>query len=121
MSVTLADVAKRAGLARGTVSRILNDRPNRRDSYIPVETRERVKAVAKELGYLPNAAALRLSRAGERGLHRAWDDAMERAASMPRTDLVLPDGTRLQTGLMDQATVATLLLGGAEPAKENPL
>lgn len=57
--VTMKDVARAAGVSQSTVSRILNDAPVR----IPVsdETRERVRAVAAELGYRPHpfARALR--------------------------------------------------------------
>jgi DNA-binding LacI/PurR family transcriptional regulator len=57
--VTMKDVARAAGVSQSTVSRILNDAPLR----IPVsrETRERVHAVAAELGYRPHpfARALR--------------------------------------------------------------
>lgn len=55
----MKDVARAAGVSQSTVSRILNDAPVR----IPVsdETRERVRAVAAELGYRPHpfARALR--------------------------------------------------------------
>jgi DNA-binding LacI/PurR family transcriptional regulator len=57
--VTMKDVAAAAGVAQSTVSRILNDSPGR----IPVsdKTRERVRAIARELQYRPNpnARALR--------------------------------------------------------------
>jgi DNA-binding LacI/PurR family transcriptional regulator len=56
---TMKDVADAAGVAQSTVSRILNDAP----ALIRVseETRERVRAVAKDLGYQPHpfARALR--------------------------------------------------------------
>lgn len=47
--VALKDVAKRAGLSLATVSYALRQNPK-----IPVETRERVAAAARELGYRPN-------------------------------------------------------------------
>jgi DNA-binding LacI/PurR family transcriptional regulator len=57
--VTMKDVARAAGVSQSTVSRILNGSPVR----IPVspETRERVRALAAELGYRPHpfARALR--------------------------------------------------------------
>jgi DNA-binding LacI/PurR family transcriptional regulator len=60
--VTMKDVAAAAGVAQSTVSRILNDSPAR----IPAsdETRKRVQAVAKQLGYRPHpfARALRGAR-----------------------------------------------------------
>jgi DNA-binding LacI/PurR family transcriptional regulator len=61
-SVTLRDVAGRSGVSITTVSRILNGR----ESGVPIrdETRQRVLAVAAELGYKPNllARGLRGSR-----------------------------------------------------------
>ena len=48
-----ADVARRAGLSRATVSYVLNDTPHQ---VIPEHTRQRVLAAAAELGYTPSAA-----------------------------------------------------------------
>jgi len=57
---TQADVARHAGVSRGTVSLVLNQTQGR----IPIgqETRERVMAAAQELGYLPNPVAQMLAR-----------------------------------------------------------
>lgn len=55
----IKDVARLAGVAVGTVSNVLNDRPS-----VTPETRERVRAVIERLGYVPNATARRL-RSGE--------------------------------------------------------
>ena len=49
---TVLDVAKRAGVAPITVSRVINN-----SGYISQATRERVEAAAKELGYVPNTIA----------------------------------------------------------------
>jgi len=54
-SVTMKDVAAAAGVAQSTVSRILNRAPGR--VTITVETRERVEATARELGYRPHPGA----------------------------------------------------------------
>lgn len=51
---TSADVAKRAGVSRATVSYVLNDRP---DQSIPESTRRRVLQAARALSYVPNASA----------------------------------------------------------------
>ena len=56
MPVTIGDVAKRAGVGRGTVSRVLNNRPN-----VDPGTRARVQAVIDELDFVPSTAARRLS------------------------------------------------------------
>lgn len=52
MSVTIYDVAKRAGVGIGTVSRVLNNSPHVRDS-----TRQRVLQAIAELDYQPNPMA----------------------------------------------------------------
>ena len=54
--VTIADVAKRAGVSKGTVSSVFSKkRP------ISAEVTERVLNVAKELNYVPNHAARSLA------------------------------------------------------------
>ena len=50
----LADVARRAGVAVTTVSHVLNRRD---DTWISDATRTKVIAIARELGYRPNALA----------------------------------------------------------------
>ena len=59
MKVTLQDIANKAGVSRGTVDRALNDR-----GRINKEVAEKIKGIAKELGYKPNTAgkALAMSR-----------------------------------------------------------
>lgn len=56
MGATIADVARRAGVGRGTVSRVLNNRPN-----VDPQTRARVLAAIAELDYVPSETARRLS------------------------------------------------------------
>ena len=46
---TIRDVAKLAGVAPITVSRVIND-----SGYVKLDTRERVDAAIEELGYVPN-------------------------------------------------------------------
>jgi DNA-binding LacI/PurR family transcriptional regulator len=58
---TSADVARRAGVSRATVSYVLNNSPHQ---SIPDATRQRVLAAAEELDYTPHVAA-RALRAGE--------------------------------------------------------
>jgi DNA-binding LacI/PurR family transcriptional regulator len=52
---TMRDIALVAGVSQSTVSRVLNDVPTR----VPIapETRERVSAAARKLGYRPNPLA----------------------------------------------------------------
>jgi LacI family transcriptional regulator len=51
-NLTLEDIAKMAGVSRATVSRVINDHPNVRQSL-----RDRVKEIIDETGYQPNLAA----------------------------------------------------------------
>ncbi len=55
-SVTIRDVARKAGVSAGTVSRAVNDSP-----LVRPETRQRIIEIVKEMGYTPNPAARRLS------------------------------------------------------------
>ena len=55
--VTIKDIACRAGVGLGTVSRVLNNSPNVRES-----TRAKVLRIADELNYIPNGAARMLVR-----------------------------------------------------------
>ena len=54
-AVTMKDVAAAAGVAQSTVSRILNDAPVR--ISVTATTRERIHAIANELGYRPHPIA----------------------------------------------------------------
>jgi len=55
-SVTIRDVAKKAGVGLGTVSRVINNSPLVSDA-----TRKLVNDVIAELNYVPNPTARRLS------------------------------------------------------------
>ena len=57
MAVTIHDVAKRAGVSMKTVSRVINNEPQVRES-----TRAKVREAMRELGYVPNISARRLAR-----------------------------------------------------------
>lgn len=50
--VSMKDIARRCGVSVATVSKALNGQPD-----IGEETRQRISAVAKEMGYMTNAAA----------------------------------------------------------------
>lgn len=65
MTVTIYDVAERAGVGIGTVSRVLNNSPHVRES-----TRQRILQVIEELDYHPNpmARGLGLKKTGTVGI-----------------------------------------------------
>ncbi|MEW5537726.1 LacI family DNA-binding transcriptional regulator [Streptomyces cyaneofuscatus] len=65
-TVTLLDVARTAGVSKSTASDALQG-----SGRVAEATRDRVRAVAEELGYRPNSAARRLRRSstGAIGLH----------------------------------------------------
>ena len=58
MAVTIADVAKKAGVGIGTVSRVVNG-----GVHVREDTRTRVMQAMSDLGYHPNAHAQNLKRA----------------------------------------------------------
>jgi LacI family transcriptional regulator len=62
LSVTLSDVARRAGVSMKTVSRVINN-----EERVAETTREKVMAAIHDLGYVPNVWAQRLAR-GHSGL-----------------------------------------------------
>ena len=51
-SITIKDVAKRAGVAHSTVSLVMNDR-----EHVSPKLRERILKIANEMGYMPNMVA----------------------------------------------------------------
>lgn len=57
--VTSTDVAKATGVSRSSVSLVLNGRG---DGMVDAEKQARIRAAARELGYVPNASAVNLRR-----------------------------------------------------------
>ncbi len=57
MPITIRDLARRAGVSVGTVSRVLNRHPS-----VGPELRERVESVIRESGFQPNLRARNLAR-----------------------------------------------------------
>src|SRR5262245_1896301 len=55
--MNLEDIARKAGVSRSTVSRVIN-----REAYVSENTRNRVMAVIEAEGYSPNTAAQILAR-----------------------------------------------------------
>ncbi|SDW17925.1 substrate-binding domain-containing protein [Paenibacillus sp. CF384] len=56
MTVTIREIAKQAGVSRGTVDRVLNDRPG-----VKPDVRDRILSIVAELNYVPNIAAKALA------------------------------------------------------------
>lgn len=84
---TIADVAKRAGVSKMTVSRVVNN-----SGYISQETRERVEQAIDELGYVPNVLA--------RGLRFK----KTRTIALVLTDITNPFFTTIARGVEDTAS-----------------
>lgn len=53
MKITINDIAKMAGVSKGTVSRVINDK----NEGVGEEVRHRVKSIIEEVGYKPNQLA----------------------------------------------------------------
>src|SRR5918998_5038567 len=60
---TIADVARRAGVSSAAVSFAVNNRPG-----VSSETRERILAAARDLGWRPSASARALTEARTRAI-----------------------------------------------------
>jgi len=86
---TIQDVAKRAGVAAITVSRVINN-----SGYASEETRTRVEAAIKELGYVPNTLA--------RGLRLKRTNTL----ALVMTDITNPFFTLIARGVEDTASAA---------------
>ncbi|MEX2534521.1 MAG: LacI family DNA-binding transcriptional regulator [Trueperaceae bacterium] len=103
--VTIADVAKRAGVSVGTVSRVLNNAEN-----CGMDVRLRVREAIDALGYTPNHAA--------RSLKRRL--TMQVALVVP--DLANPVYTQMAVGVQGEAAAAgyhlTLVNSGGDWAEE---
>lgn len=86
---TIHDVAKKAGVAPITVSRVINN-----SGYISDETRERVEAAIAELGYVPNTLA------------RSLRSKRTNTLALVLTDITNPFFTTLARGVEDAASDA---------------
>jgi len=87
MAVTIRDVAKQAGVAPITVSRVVN-----KSGYVSEETRARVEAAIAELGYVPNIIA------------RSLRSRETRTLALILTDVTNPFWTTLARGVEDAAS-----------------
>ncbi|EQA30113.1 LacI family transcriptional regulator [Streptococcus agalactiae MRI Z1-024] len=83
---SISDIAKKAGVAKSTVSRVINHHP-----HVSDETRQKVMALITELDYIPNQLARDLSRGKTQKI----------GVVIPHTRH--PDFTQLINGLLDAA------------------
>ncbi|MGC9469217.1 MAG: LacI family DNA-binding transcriptional regulator [Anaerolineae bacterium] len=83
---TIKDVAKRAGVAPITASRVIND-----SGYVSEETRRRVEAAIEELGYVPNRVA------------RSLRSKQTHTLALVLTDITNPFWTTVARGVEDAA------------------
>ncbi len=97
---TINDVARAAGVSKGAVSFALNNRPG-----LATETRERILATARELGWTPNsrARALSVSRALAVGL------VMARPPETLRADPFFPSFIAGLESVLSESGYALLL------------
>jgi LacI family transcriptional regulator len=86
---TIQDVAKRAGVAPITVSRVIND-----SGYASQETRKRVETAIAELGYVPNVLA------------RSLRSKRTNTLALVITDITNPFFTSISRGVEDTASAA---------------
>lgn len=86
---TIRDVAKRAGVAPITVSRVINN-----SGYVSEKTRARVEAAIADLGYVPNVLA--------RSLRSRRTDTL----ALILTDISNPFWTTVARGVEDAASAA---------------
>lgn len=103
---TIHDVAKRAGVAPMTVSRVINN-----GSYVSEQTRQRVEEAIAELGYIPNSlgSSLRSKRT--------------KTLALVLTDITNPFWTTMARGVEDTANKQGyhVVIGNtdASPAKQD--
>ncbi len=74
--VTIQQVAREAGVSKGTVSRVLNGR-----SDVNAETRASVLGIVNRLGYVPDPGARQLARRGRHVIGLALDDETRRGGT----------------------------------------
>ncbi len=64
MKITIADIAKRAGVSKATVSRVLNNRPE----GVGPQTRAQIQAILSETGFQPSGFARGLATGKSRSI-----------------------------------------------------
>jgi len=129
MSLTINDVAKKAGVSPSTVSRVLNEKPG-----ISEETRARVLQAAKELGYVPDMSARSLSSGRTHnigfvvhyrqslGPRSFYGDVLagvdEEARARGYHVIFSADGANKSPGMVQEQRVDGLILAGCDIPRE---
>ena len=90
---TIQDVAKQAGVAPMTVSRVIN-----KSSYVAQPMRERVETAIAEMGYVPN------------GLARSLRSRRTHTFALVLTDVTNPFFTTVARGVEDAASAAGFMV-----------
>src|SRR4051794_11038234 len=107
---TIADVARRAGVSAAAVSFAVNDRPG-----VSPETRERILAAARELGWRPSASARALTEARTRAVALV----LARNAAQLEVDAFFVrflSGIEVALTAVDYALLLQIVPGGAAAA-----
>ncbi|MCA0984701.1 LacI family DNA-binding transcriptional regulator [Halobacillus yeomjeoni] len=78
MAVTIKDVAKVAGVAPSTVSRVIADHPR-----ISPATKKKVKKAMKEMGYHPNASARSLANRSSQSIGVVMPSSADKSLQNP--------------------------------------
>ena len=107
--VTIADVARLAGVSIGTVSNVLNGTAGVREP-----TRERVEAAIRELRFRPNVLARSLTGRGSAGERRVIDPAAPRLVAVGYTSVDYTARVEVLPHRDDRITAASIekSLGG---------
>lgn len=83
MSVTIKDIAERAGVSFSTVSKALRNSP-----LVQEKTKHKIMRIAEEMGYRPNIAARRLVSQKSGAIGVVWPSVNRAAPSMLITKIV---------------------------------
>jgi LacI family transcriptional regulator len=100
---TIREVAKRAGVAPITVSRVINN-----SDYVNNATKKRVQAAIRQLGYVPNTLA------------RSLRSRRTSTLALVLTDITNPFWTTVARGAEDAASQAgfSMMLGNTDESEE---
>jgi len=107
-TITMATIAKAAGVSQGAISSLLNDRDY--GIRVSAKTRERVFRVCREMGYMPNDLRAVVRMYPERG-----DFALLISKDLGLDD---PFADRLARALMQQIPVHHLSVAWYDPAAD---